>query len=82
VEFEGDIAKPERDESKQGVSREEAGTVFGDPLELTSDDPDHSVEEDRFLSNGRSAAGRLLVVAHTERRRIGSALPECRCRQR
>jgi hypothetical protein len=67
VEFEWDIAKAERNESKHGVSFEEASTVFGDPLELTIDDPDHSVEEDRLVSIGRSAAGRLLVVAYTER---------------
>jgi len=67
VEFEWDIAKAETNESKHGVSFEEASTVFGDPLELTIHDPDHSVNEDRFVSIGRSAAGRLLVVAYTER---------------
>jgi len=42
-------------------------TVFGDPLEVTIPDPGHSVEEQRFLSMGESSAGRLLVVAYTER---------------
>lgn len=42
-------------------------TVFGDPLEVTIPDPEHSVEERRFLSMGESSAGRLLVVAYTER---------------
>jgi len=44
-------------------------TVFGDPLAVTFDDPDHSVDERRFLTFGVSAKGRLLVVVHTERRR-------------
>ena len=35
----------------------------GDPLEVTIRDPDHSDEELRFLSVGRSEADRLLVVS-------------------
>ena len=41
-------------------------TIFGDPLQLTIVDPDHSKDERRFLSIGLSAGGRLLVVAYTE----------------
>ena len=67
MEFEWDIAKAQANENKHGVSFTEASTVFGDPLELTIYDPDHSVNEHRFVSIGRSAAGRLLVVAYTER---------------
>lgn len=49
------------------VSFEEAATIFGDPLEITIDDPDHSRFESRFISIGESSNGRLLVVAYTER---------------
>lgn len=52
---------------KHGVEFAEAMTVFGDPLELTIPDPDHSEGECRFLSLGQSARGRLLVVSYTER---------------
>lgn len=52
---------------KHGVSFEEAATVFLDPLSLTIADPDHSIEEERFITIGRSADGRLLVVIHTDR---------------
>jgi len=45
----------------------EASTVFGDIMELTIYDPDHSGGEHRFLSMGRSSSGRLLVVFYTER---------------
>jgi uncharacterized DUF497 family protein len=45
----------------------EAQTVFGDPLEVTIPDPDHSEGEFRFLSLGRSEADRLLIVSYTER---------------
>jgi len=39
--------------SKERVTFSEAATVFGDPLEVTVDDPDHSERESRFLSIGR-----------------------------
>lgn len=42
-------------------------TVFGDPLESMMADPDHAESEFRFVSIGLSAAGRLVVVAYTER---------------
>ena len=45
----------------------EASTIFGDPLEVTIPDPEHSEDESRFLSVGLSADARLLVVAYTER---------------
>jgi uncharacterized DUF497 family protein len=53
--------------AKHGVTFSEAATVFGDPLEVTIDDPDHSDREFRFISIGRSEAGRLLVVSYIER---------------
>jgi uncharacterized DUF497 family protein len=41
--------------------------VFDDFLSVTIPDPDHSVDEERFLLLGLSNRRRLLVVAHTER---------------
>jgi uncharacterized DUF497 family protein len=67
VEFEWDPAKTEANESKHGVSFAEAMTVFGDSLSLTGYDPDHSDDEDRFVTMGMSAEGRLLIVSHTDR---------------
>ncbi len=62
------------------MSFSEASTVFGDPLELTITDPDHSQEEFRMISIGLSERGRLLVVAYTEReariRLIGARIAE------
>jgi uncharacterized DUF497 family protein len=34
---------------KHGISFAEAETVFGDPLSDTFPDPDHSLEEHRFI---------------------------------
>ena len=67
MEFEWDPEKAAANKSKHGVDFAEAMSVFGDPLEVTIADPDHSDEEQRFLSIGSSTSGRLLVVAYTER---------------
>lgn len=67
MEFEWDVAKATSNLAKHGVSFPEAMGVFGDPLEVTISDPVHSRGESRFLSIGISKAGRLLVVAYTER---------------
>ena len=45
-------------------------TAFYDPLSATFDDPDHSDEEQRYITIGFSSQGRLLVVGHTERGEI------------
>lgn len=49
-----------------GVSFQEASTVFGDALAMTTPDPDHSVGEQRLLTMGQSEVGQLIVVSHTE----------------
>ena len=51
---------------KHGVGFPEAIIAFADPLSITMQDPDHSVGEERFLLVGVTAAGRLVVVAHSE----------------
>jgi uncharacterized protein len=67
MEFEWDPDKANTNFEKHGVSFSEATTVFGDPLELVIADPDHSIDEARFLSLGRSDQMRLLVAAYAER---------------
>jgi uncharacterized protein len=67
VYFEWDPAKAKRNRRRHRVSFEEAATVFGDPLAVTYHDPDHSVSELRFITIGMSSAGRILMVAHTDR---------------
>ena len=42
--------------------------MFGDSLSATASDPDHSVEERRYITIGLSNRGRLLMVAHAEYR--------------
>jgi hypothetical protein len=45
VQFEWDPDKARLNLAKHGVSFDEAASVFGDPLAITIDDPDHSQEE-------------------------------------
>ncbi len=66
MEFEWDKNKAERNQKKHGIKFSDATTVFGDPFELTINDPEHSVGEYRFLSIGKSEQGQLLVVSYTE----------------
>ena len=67
IEFEWDPNKAKKNIKKHRVSFNEAATVFGDPLSMTFFDPDHSVDEERYITVGLSQRGILLVVAHTER---------------
>ncbi len=67
LEFEWDPAKARLNLRKRGVAFKETATVFKDPLSITTYDPDHSEEEERSIIFGPSAAGRPLMVAHTDR---------------
>jgi len=49
------------------VSFEQAAGVFRDSEALTIHDRKHSGEEDRWITLGLDAEGRLLVVCHTWR---------------
>ncbi|HYF48353.1 MAG TPA: BrnT family toxin [Planctomycetota bacterium] len=67
MDFEWDAAKAAQNDRKHRVSFEEAATVFGDSLSLTIYDPEHSKDEDRFITIGLSDRQRLLVVVHSDR---------------
>jgi uncharacterized protein len=67
MDFEWDPRKAETNLQKHGVSFTEAGTIFGDELAITVPDPDHSKNEERYITVGWSNRGRLLMVSHTER---------------
>jgi len=67
VEFEWDNRKAAKNLKKHRVSFREAASVFGDPLAITFDDPDHSTDEHRLLTFGAARTGRLVIVSHTMR---------------
>lgn len=64
--FTWDPRKASANITKHGVDFREAATVLDDPLSTTFPDDTHSDSERRFVSIGRSATGRVLVVVHTE----------------
>ena len=75
-EFEWDDEKATSNLKKHGVSFEEGTTIFNDPKIATIFDPDHSEDEERFVSIGISVIRRILTVIHTyrkERTRLISA---------
>lgn len=74
-EFERDDAKAAANAQKQGVTFEEARSVFRDPFAIELLDDREAYGEDRFILIGMTAA-RVLVVVYTardDRNRIISA---------
>lgn len=64
-DFQWDVTKAKMNRRKHGVSFEEAALVFIDPRMRTLYDAEHSAAEDRWVTLGLSAMGRLPVVCHT-----------------
>jgi hypothetical protein len=64
---EWDQRKADLNYRKHGVSFEEAVTALEDDFSITLPDPDHSGEEERFVTFGMSSQRRLVVVATTYR---------------
>lgn len=67
MEFEWDVEKARSNENKHEVSFYEASEVFNDNFSLTVADPDHSIDEERYLIFGKSHQDRYLLVSYTER---------------
>lgn len=66
--FEWDKKEAMVNQQKHKISFEEAKTLFNDPLLLTFSDEYHSVNEERYISIGISAHGRILLIIHTEQK--------------
>ena len=54
MDFEWNPRKAALNLRKHGVSFLEAGTVFDDEMAITVPDPDHSKDEDRYITIGWS----------------------------
>lgn len=67
IVFEWDENKNRINLAKHGITFEEAKTVFYDDNAIVFDDPDHSMEEDRFLILGFSRRENLCIVSHCYR---------------
>ncbi len=66
MEFAWDPKKAASNLRKHGVSFNEAASVFGDVLSIAVPDPDHSLEDERFILVGLSQFGRLLIIAYSD----------------
>lgn len=67
IKFEWDKIKNKINIAKHGIGFEEAKTVFYDDNAIVFDDPDHSLEEDRFLILGISTHENICIVSHCYR---------------
>lgn len=65
--FEWDPAKARLNFRNHGVRFEEATAVFDDPYAITIADDEADPTEQRFVSIGTGALGRVLVVVYTYR---------------
>ena len=65
IDFQWSRKKARINIQKHKIDFNEAKTIFDDPEHMSKLDIDHSEFEDRFISLGLSARGRLLIVAHT-----------------
>jgi uncharacterized DUF497 family protein len=67
LHFEWHPAKAAANLKKHGIGFDEAKSVFADEQAKIIADPEHSVDEDRFILLGLSTKLRLLVVCHCYR---------------
>ena len=67
LSFEWDEKKNQINREKHGIDFDEAKTVFYDDNAILFDDPEHSMEEERFLIPGISKYENLCIVRHCYR---------------
>ena len=67
LRFEWDPNKNEINKKKHGLSFEAAKEVFYDEFAILFADPDHSIEEDRFLIIGSIKPQKICIVSHCYR---------------
>ena len=63
MKLEWDVRKQRENLRKHGVEFADAGAVLEDPAAITVEDTDH--DEQRFVTLGMDAIGRMLVVVYS-----------------
>jgi uncharacterized DUF497 family protein len=63
--FEWDPAKAAQNWLKHHIGFDAAAELFLDPLAISCPDDDHSDDEERWVTLGKDARGRLLLLIHT-----------------
>lgn len=69
ISFEWDDHKNQINIKKHQISFAEAMSVFYDDYAIVFDDPDHSIEEDRFLIIGKTIKEKTCIVSYCIRKR-------------
>ena len=67
ITFEWDTKKNEINKKKHQITFDEAESVFNDENGIVIDDPEHSIDEDRFVIIGFSNRLKILTVCHCYR---------------
>lgn len=67
LKFEWDPNKNEINKKKHGLSFDVAKEVFYDECAILFNDPDHSIDEDRFLIIGSLRTEQICIVSHCYR---------------
>ena len=65
--FDWDQNKNRINLEEHGITVEEASTVFFDDRAILFDDPEHSIDEYRFLLLGMSETAKVCIVCHCYR---------------
>lgn len=65
--YEWDPRKAQANLKRHAVSFDEAASVFTDPFALTFDDPEHSLDEARYITIGTSSKQRIVFLSHADR---------------
>ena len=65
LNLEWDPDKAKKNLRKHGVTFGQGATVLLDPGAINLYDEEHSREEDRWITLGRSSRGDILVIVHT-----------------
>ena len=63
--FEWDPVKAKANINKHKISFERASEIFLDPYALSIFNKEHSVDEDRYITIGKTKSDNLIVVIHT-----------------
>ena len=63
--FEWDPSKARTNHKKHRIGFERASEIFLDPYALSIFDKEHSADEDRWITIGKTKSGNIIIVIHT-----------------
>ena len=67
MDFVWDVKKKQANYKNHKIIFNEAIYIFSDPYSIAILDPDHSENEERFITIGEAKNSKILIVSHTYR---------------